>query len=78
MIPRTRRVRVAGVYSLGLYEFDAAYGFVSLEFAQRLLGKAAPDLIELRVANIDEAPAYLGPCGQRARQRLCEPGLGAT
>ncbi len=56
MIPRTRRVRVAGVYSLGLYEFDAAYGFVSLEFAQRLLGKAAPDLIELRVANIDEAP----------------------
>jgi lipoprotein-releasing system permease protein len=56
MIPRTRRVRVAGVYTLGLYEFDAAYGFVSLEFAERLLGKAAPDLIELRVANIDEAP----------------------
>ncbi len=56
MIPRTRRVRVAGIYTLGLYEFDAAYGFVSLEFAERLLGKAAPDLIELRVANIDEAP----------------------
>ena len=56
MIPRTRRVRVAGVYALGLYEFDAAYGFVSLEFAERLLGKAAPDLIELRVADIDEAP----------------------
>ena len=56
MIPRTRRVRVAGVYALGLYEFDAAYGFVSLEFAQRLLGKAAPDLIELRVADINAAP----------------------
>jgi len=56
MMPRSRRVRVAGVYALGLYEFDAAYGFVSLEFAQRLLGKAAPDLIELRVDNIDEAP----------------------
>ncbi|MBF8300185.1 MAG: lolE [Acidobacteria bacterium] len=56
MIPRTRRVRVAGVYALGLYEFDAAYGFVSLEFAERLLGKAAPDLIELRVADIDAAP----------------------
>ena len=56
MIPRTRRVRVAGVYALGLYEFDAAYGFVSLEFAQRLLSKAAPDLIELRVADIDAAP----------------------
>ncbi|MGH9255225.1 MAG: FtsX-like permease family protein [Vicinamibacterales bacterium] len=57
MIPRTRRVRVAGIYALGLYEFDAAYGFVSLEFAERLLGKGAPDLIELRVADIDEAPS---------------------
>jgi len=57
MIPRTRRVRVAGVYALGLYEFDAAYGFVSLDFAERLLGKAVPDLIELRVADIDAAPA---------------------
>ena len=57
MIPRTRRIRVAGIYALGLLEFDAAYGLVSLDFAERLLGKAAPDLIELRVANIDEAPA---------------------
>ena len=56
MIPRTRRVRIAGVYALGLYEFDAAYGFVSLDFAERLLGKAGPDLIELRVADIDAAP----------------------
>ncbi|HEY5618889.1 MAG TPA: ABC transporter permease [Vicinamibacterales bacterium] len=56
MIPRTRRVRVAGIYALGLYEFDAAYGFVSLDFAERLLGKGAPDLIELRVADIDDAP----------------------
>ncbi len=57
MIPRTRRVRIAGIYALGLYEFDAAYGFVSLEFSERLLGKAVPDLIELRVADIDAAPA---------------------
>lgn len=57
MIPRTRRVRVAGIYALGLYEFDAAHGFVSLEFSERLLGKAAPDLIELRVSDIDRAPA---------------------
>jgi lipoprotein-releasing system permease protein len=57
MIPRTRRVRVAGIYALGLYEFDSAYGFVSLDFAERLLGKGAPDLIELRVADIEEAPS---------------------
>ena len=57
MIPRTRRVRVAGIYALGLYEFDSAYGFVSLDFAERLLGKGAPDLIELRVADIEDAPS---------------------
>ena len=57
MIPRTRRVRVAGIYALGLYEFDAAYGFISLDFAQRLLSKTAPDLIELRVNDITAAPA---------------------
>jgi lipoprotein-releasing system permease protein len=56
MIPRTRRVRVVGIYALGLFEFDAAFGFVSLDFAERLLGKAAPDLIELRVADITAAP----------------------
>jgi lipoprotein-releasing system permease protein len=56
MIPRTRRVRVVGIYALGLYEFDAAYGFVSLDFAERLVGKAMPDLIELRVDDIAAAP----------------------
>ena len=56
MIPRTRRVRVVGIYALGLYEFDAAYGFVSLDFAARLVGKTMPDLIELRVADIAAAP----------------------
>ena len=56
MIPRQRRVRVVGIYSLGLFEFDSQYGFVSLDFAERLMGKAAPDLIELRVADIFLAP----------------------
>ena len=66
MIPRTRRVRVVGVYALGLFEFDAAYGFVSLEFAERLLGKTAPDLIELRVDDLYRCSADFGAGGQRA------------
>jgi lipoprotein-releasing system permease protein len=56
MIPRSRRVRIAGIFALGLYEFDAAYGFVSLEFAERVMGKATPDLLQLRVDDIDRAP----------------------
>ena len=56
MIPRSRRVRIAGIFALGLYEFDAAYGFVSLDFAERVMGKAGPDLLQLRVDDLDRAP----------------------
>jgi len=52
MMTRPRRATVAGIYRLGLYEFDAAYGFVSLSFAQRLLGRPSVDVIELRVRDI--------------------------
>jgi lipoprotein-releasing system permease protein len=68
LIPRTRRLRVAGIFSLGLYEFDSSYGFVSLDVAKRLLDKDQVDLIQLRVDDIYKAPeiarsvtAALGP-----------------
>ena len=68
MIPRTRRLRVAGLFSLGLFEFDSTYGFVSLDVAERLLDKDQVDLIQLRVDDIYAAPqiaqsipARLGP-----------------
>jgi lipoprotein-releasing system permease protein len=57
VMPRARTAAVAGIYALGLYEFDSAYGMVSLEFAQRLVSKALPDLIQLRVSDIYAAPA---------------------
>src|SRR5258705_7370510 len=56
MLPRTRRARVAGIYNLVLYEFDSAYGFVSLPFGERLMGKDMVELIQLRVSDIWEAP----------------------
>jgi lipoprotein-releasing system permease protein len=46
---RPQPLRVAGIFSLGLDEFDAAYGFVSLEVGIRMLGKDHPDFVELRV-----------------------------
>jgi lipoprotein-releasing system permease protein len=57
VLPRTRIVRVAGVYSLGLLEFDTAYGLVSLDFGERLLSRAEPDLIQIRLRDLYEAPA---------------------
>jgi lipoprotein-releasing system permease protein len=68
VVPRTRVVRVAGIYQLGLLEFDSAYGLVSLDFGERLMSKAEPDLIQIRVRDLYEAPAI-------ARQ--IEAALGA-
>jgi lipoprotein-releasing system permease protein len=56
LIPRTRRLRVAGLFSLGLIEFDSTYGYVSIDVAKRLLGKDQVDLIQLRVDDIYAAP----------------------
>ena len=68
LIPRNRRVKVVGVFQLGLYEYDSAFGFVTLDFARRLFAKDAPDLIQLRVDDIWAAagiarsiPDELGP-----------------
>ncbi|MBM3778861.1 MAG: FtsX-like permease family protein [Acidimicrobiia bacterium] len=57
MMPRPRRARVAGVYDLGIFEFDSGYGFVSLDFARRIFGKDAVDMLQLRVDDIYAAPA---------------------
>ena len=57
VIPRTRSVRVAGIYSLGLLEFDSQYGLVSLDFGERLMSRAEPDLIQIRVHDLYAAPA---------------------
>ncbi len=56
MLPRTRTLEVAGLFSLGLFEFDSAYGFVTLPVAERLTDRDKPELIELRVDDIYRAP----------------------
>jgi lipoprotein-releasing system permease protein len=56
VMPRQRRLRVAGTFRLGLFEADQSSGFVSLETGMRLAGADRVDHIELRVADIYEAP----------------------
>lgn len=56
MVPRTRRLVVGGIFSLGLFEFDSQWGFVSLDVAERLLDKQRVDFIQLRVRDMYEAP----------------------
>jgi lipoprotein-releasing system permease protein len=57
MLPRNRPARVAGIFSLGLQEFDSAWGFVSLAFAGRLVGVDQVEMMQLRVSDPDNAPA---------------------
>lgn len=65
MLPRTRRLRVAGTFSLGLYEVDAETGLVSLDTAQRLLDKADVDAIQLRLDDVYAAPSVSAAIGDR-------------
>jgi lipoprotein-releasing system permease protein len=56
MLPRQRPARVVGIYALGLLEFDAQWGFVDLEFAERLVGTTGPELYQVRVDDVEAAP----------------------
>ncbi len=73
MLPRARSLEVAGIFSLGLFEFDSAYGFVTMPVAQRLTGRDTPELIELRVDDIYRAHDVAGAImEQSAGQYLTE------
>ncbi|MCC7177168.1 MAG: lipoprotein-releasing ABC transporter permease subunit [Acidobacteria bacterium] len=65
LMPRQRRVQIAGTFQLGLFEFDHAYGFVDLETAYRLTGQDRPDHLEIRVTDIYSAPAVADDIQER-------------
>jgi lipoprotein-releasing system permease protein len=65
---RPRLFRIAGIFALGLYQFDRSYGFIHMDVAKRILGDASPVFIELRVDDMfaaqsvsDDIPERLGP-----------------
>ncbi|HEY7293104.1 MAG TPA: lipoprotein-releasing ABC transporter permease subunit [Vicinamibacterales bacterium] len=55
-MPYPRRLRVAGTFSLGLYELDTTMAYVSIATARRLFAKDQVDVIQLRVDDIWRAP----------------------
>lgn len=57
VMPRLRPFIVAGIFKLGFHEFDANYALVPLDVAQSLFNEPAPRVMQLRVADIDAAPA---------------------
>jgi lipoprotein-releasing system permease protein len=55
VMPRTRSLRVAAIFQLGIYEFDSAYAVVGMTPGLRLMGKRYPDFLQLKVDDVDEA-----------------------
>lgn len=64
-IPRKRLFTVAGIFSLGLFEFDRNYGFIRLDVARRILGEDAPVFVELRLDDMYAAPAVADSISDR-------------
>lgn len=56
VMPRQRRFRVVGTFRLGLYEVDNGTGLVSLETAMMLAATDRVERIELKVAEVYDAP----------------------
>ena len=66
LMPTRRPFRVVGLFNLGLFEYDQAYGFIHLDAARRLVGRDKPDFIEVRVDDMFAADAI----GQTITERL--------
>ena len=55
VVPKALVLRVVGTARFGFYGTDTAAAFVTMDTASRALGKSGPDLIQLRLANLDGA-----------------------
>ena len=74
MVPRSRRFRVTGIFDSGFYDYDANWGFVTLQSAEALAGVGdAVSLLEVRVKNLDDAQKVADELVRRAG-----PGYHAT
>jgi lipoprotein-releasing system permease protein len=70
LAPRFRRVRIAGIFQTGLYEYDAAWVYVSLATAASFAGADAPSA---SVISIEVRDIYLvEQTAARLRDRLGE------
>ncbi|HEX6622726.1 MAG TPA: FtsX-like permease family protein [Pyrinomonadaceae bacterium] len=65
--PRATRVRVAGVFRAGLYDYDAAWAYVSLDEAARVAGEG----LKSAVVSVEVADVYAaGKAAARVRREL--------
>jgi lipoprotein-releasing system permease protein len=56
LMPRFRPLEVVGTFSLRFYEVDSSHALVAMQTAADLLNRAGPDMMQLRLADMGEAP----------------------
>lgn len=54
---RAHPARVAGIFDIGMLEFDSQWGFIDLEFAKQMANLEQPEIYQLKVADLFQAPA---------------------
>jgi len=69
LIPKSRLLTVVGTFHFGFFEYDSSWGLVSLGTAEDMFRRPGPDLIQLHLSNLDDAP--------RVKQQL-QTELGAN
>jgi lipoprotein-releasing system permease protein len=58
LLPKRKRFQVSGIFTTGLYEFDANTALAALPTAQKLLGlEDKVSFLQVKIRNIFEAPA---------------------
>jgi len=57
-LPIPRTLTVAGTFQFGFYQFDQSSAFMSLPAAERMLKVRGPEIILLRLRNMNDAPAF--------------------
>jgi lipoprotein-releasing system permease protein len=58
LVPRRRPLAVVGTFRFGFFEVDTQYGLVTLSTAAQLLNQGdGPNMLQLRLAHMDDAPA---------------------
>src|SRR5258708_25840857 len=74
MLPRSRRLRVAGVFDCGFYDYDENWCFLSLAAAQSLSGVGnRVSVLEFRLDKPEQADNIA-----RKLEQAAGPGFAAT
>jgi lipoprotein-releasing system permease protein len=60
-----RALTVVGTFQFGFYEFDQTSAFMSLDAAEQAFKKQGPDLIQLRLHDMNAAPAFKAQLQQK-------------